>query len=322
MDCLFLSGISTSAQATTTIRKMSKARVSPFPPSIVNSNGSKLFVNGFNASPRSSVGFLPPMEDDKGDLGSKKRMHQTIRISLLLVFPMVLLLTMTIMSHVEAVRTQANANEVIRTIGTSLEVAELVRMLQIERGRTSMFLSSNRENQEVYTQLMKNRRDTDEKFKLVTDWSFVDIPELADSPLELRQPNFNIMLNTFRSNADLGYITVTQSLVFFTDLNVHLIGTLFSNVEAPAQYKFLVAFDNFARAADFAGVQRAVGAAFWIPCDYTESNRLWLIETHSDHGTMNEAAFRYFAPLKNSYFRIRDSHVPLWQDMERMVSNS
>lgn len=275
------------------------------------------YQNGF--SPRASSRALTPLAIKDPEFHAKKRWLQTAKVTVLLVSPMILLLVMTIMAHVDALQTQRNSEMVIYSIKTSLEVAELVRMLQIERGRTSMYLSSNRTNQAVRKQLAENRADTDSKFKLVTDWSFVDIYHLNKSALETRGPDFFNMMRNFRRDADQGYISITGSLKFFSKLNHELIGTLFSGSEAPNQYKHLVAFDSFARAGESAGIQRAIGAAFWIPCDYLESNKLWLIETHSDHSSMLEASFRYFPPLKESYTRIIGSYAPLWEDIERMV---
>ena len=269
-------------------------------------------------TPRSSFATPPPIGITSGDFNNRKRLVQTIKVSLLLIFPMILLVTMTVMAHVDALSTRSHAVSVKYAIATSFAVAELVRMLQIERGRTSMYLSSNRTNKVIFEGLIESRKNTDAKYLLVSDWSTVDIPLLKSSNPDRRSVNFAIMLGEHRTGADIGIITSTETVRFFTDLNGEMIGTLFRNVDSPQQYKYLVAFDNFVRATEFAGVQRALAAAWWLPCQ--PSNKMWLLDTHSSHWTMLSVTFRYHEGARETYFRIRGQYDPNWDDIERMVS--
>ena len=232
---------------------------------------------------------------------------------------MLMLLGMTVNALVVSLDSLWSARSIHVSINKSLEVAELVRNLQIERGRTSMFLSSNRTNMLVFDKLLQSRSNTDYAAQFVSDWSFVDIVYLRNYT-DPRNVAFMKFMGTFRNMADIGRVPVTTSNHFFTDLNVALLGTLFRDVTAPSQYKYLVAFDNFGRASDKAGVQRAVAAAFWLPCDYEKENWLWLVETHSDHKTLLEASYRYHPALEDSYKRVIFGRENLWWDIEDMVT--
>ena len=210
-----------------------------------------------------------------------------------------------------------DTTDTIWAINKSLEVAELVRNLQIERGRTSMFLSTNRSNMLVFDNLLKARDNTDYAAQMVSDWSFIIIPLLVNysDPIGIA---FTKHLGKFRNLADIGKVPVDDAVRFFGNLNAQLLRVLFKEVKAPNDYRYLVAFDNFGRAAEAAGIVRAVGAAFWLPC--VSRNRMWVLETYSNHKSLLESSFIYYPPLETAYLRSMEQQGPLRQDIDNMVN--
>ena len=189
-------------------------------------------------------------------------------------------------------------------------IGELVIALQVERGLTTAYISSNYSQTDVYTELVTARRDTDKAFGMIEDW-----PEALEDdamwPLN-DQKNAVKVIQQHRQKVDSRHKELSgescseKNLMFYTDINRRLIETNIEEsrrLEAKVWHQ-LVAKQSILLATDFYGIERALGSVFYVQCSLRDDNMHWLRTVRTQGDMMLNQTFDYHHRSRTEYSRL------------------
>ncbi|KAK3775461.1 hypothetical protein RRG08_015307 [Elysia crispata] len=141
------------------------------------------------------------------------------------------------------------------------EIGRVVHEIQIERGRSTLFLTvSSGDAGDAWQQLLEQRTSVDSATNQLTQW-----PDQAR--LELGTlPDHKVKVEAFRRNVETGSVNYSDTLAFYSNINRVLINWMGNEVNSFATgdaWADLTAFHFLTLAKENMGVERARGSAFW-----------------------------------------------------------
>ncbi len=234
-----------------------------------------------------------------GDIMKKIFTSDTTKVSTIIMIPVLALISITATTLSKTIHTSTLASDANAAIQNAFLVSKLVGRLQIERGLTAMYLSSNKTNSLAFKKLTAARLKTDDHVKMLNDWL----------DLTLRSTN-----TTLKSTGELGdYImrhrfqvavhpmSFEENINFYTELNIEFLDVSAKSIHVESQDRYLVAFDSLLRAGDAAGIQRALGSSYWAPCRFSPSNFRWFQDLNAHVQTFLQQLFQYHTPSRTNY---------------------
>ena len=188
-------------------------------------------------------------------------------------------------------------------------IGELVIALQVERGLTTTYISSNYSQTNVYSELVTARRDSDKAFDMIEDWP----EDVEDDAISLNnKTNAEKVIQQHRLNADLRHKGLTseicseKNLMFYTDITRRLIKTTIDEsrkLEASVWHQ-LVAKQSILLATDFYGIERALGSVFYVQCSLSDDSLHWLRTVRTQGDMMLNLTFDYHHTSRTEYDRL------------------
>ncbi len=183
-------------------------------------------------------------------------------------------------------------------------LGHLVVSLQVERGLSAAYLSSNKTQANLYAELQIARRNTDERFVNVDDTMLArfSIPQMGDVQnkaslyntlwkhrlkVDRREPG-----TTFDTNIRF-YTAITRGLI---ELNIIESRKLTSNL-----WYQLVAKSSLLLSTDFYGIERALGSVFYVQCTLSDEILLWFKTVKTQGDLMLQQAFNYYQKISNHH---------------------
>ena len=186
-----------------------------------------------------------------------------------------------------------------------MQVAAVVSRTQIERGRTALYLSSNLTNEDALNLLVnEDRRMTDENIRKLTWWPKITMTFPYTQTFNTVHEFLIYFNDTFRVEVLEGKWTFKDSILFFTDLNKHLLDVSLNSIKVPSSEEvsdLLFAFNSLMRATENSGITRAVGSTFFAPCYLTREFMNWFISLEAKIDNCLDFAAQYFPPSRDFY---------------------
>ena len=233
------------------------------------------------------------------NISSKKKLVRVVKLNTLIVIPIVSLLVMTgILLQIS--RTTASQIEKTKLdITFAIDVSTIVNMLQIERGTTAMFMSSNVSNVGEIENVQRAREKTDDARIVVPS----DI-KLTFSNVSRNAIGLTYIINNLRKDVDENKLSIKTMISRYTALNHRLLDLSIASVDLPTlgmPWRTIVSINTLSRASDSVGIQRALGSTFFVTCGFNRETELWFMELETELQTYMQLSFFYYPRGETMY---------------------
>ena len=226
------------------------------------------------------------------NISSKQKLVRVVKLNTLIVIPIVSLLVMTgILLQIS--RTTASQIEKTKLdITFAIDVSTIVNVLQIERGTTAMFMSSNVSNVGEIENVQRAREKTDR--------SRITVPsdmEMNFGNNSRNATDLTYIINNLRKDVDQNKLSIKTMISRYTTLNHKLLDLSISSVDLPTlgmPWRTIVSINTLSRASDSIGIQRALGSTFFVTCGFNRETELWFMELETELQTYVELSFFYY----------------------------
>ncbi|XP_071827298.1 uncharacterized protein [Apostichopus japonicus] len=221
--------------------------------------------------------------DDKGDQSGENgvnehrivsvkkglsKYNRSIKLVLLALFPTSALVICALLILTQATNSATVFGRVRSLITENLDqVGDLVHILQIERGTTVLYLSSNRDAS-VLQRLQLAYQNSEETIENVTSWRSINMSDAGNIPYYYFESKDTFMthIHEYRKNISLQVQNIRPPLEFYTEAVDKIIEWFwedFSQYETGNEWSNLVAYRLVILAKEQFGVERALGGQFF-----------------------------------------------------------
>ncbi|CAC5382252.1 Guanylate cyclase 32E,Guanylate cyclase soluble subunit beta-2,Head-specific guanylate cyclase,Retinal guanylyl cyclase 2,Heat-stable enterotoxin receptor,Olfactory guanylyl cyclase GC-D,Atrial natriuretic peptide receptor 2,Receptor-type guanylate cyclase gcy-9,Receptor-type guanylate cyclase Gyc76C,Receptor-type guanylate cyclase gcy-27,Receptor-type guanylate cyclase gcy-18,Receptor-type guanylate cyclase gcy-28,Speract receptor,Receptor-type guanylate cyclase gcy-29,Receptor-type guanylate cyclase gcy- len=199
-----------------------------------------------------------------------------VKILVLAIIPIIVLVIqggITIADDNNHVRIQ---NKVEADIKFSVEIGLLVHNLQIERGTTTMYVSSGR--MDILPVLQSKRKITDKSLNALGEWISLSTPGYFRSKNTYFQ-----RLREYRNTFDSLNKSSSEVIRFYsndTDVILAWLGSVITNAKyvTGTRWQPLIAYHMILLSKEQAGMERALGGVFYEKGSVSSSELLWYKE--------------------------------------------
>eukprot|EP00105_Crassostrea_gigas_P000984 XP_011412980.1 PREDICTED: uncharacterized protein LOC105317877 [Crassostrea gigas] len=189
------------------------------------------------------------------------------RMILIILIPVLALLYLTTNSLLKASEVKKSTVSAITEVTSAKKLANLIQMLQRERGISATFLSANGNRSQASEAMFAARENT--------DLAFVDVQEHGNT-VEMNGTTYTMSMlreSVYFARERIGNnsVLVEDHLNFYTDLNNLLMNSMFGDINiSKDQNHFvdIVAFSSILRWTDIIGLLRARIAFQYATCDF------------------------------------------------------
>lgn len=205
------------------------------------------------------------LENLKGmmEAGLKQRLKQIAKLLLVLLLPISTLIIFSGLQTASAIREERKASNAIKIIREYFRIDRLISDLQVERGITSSFISSNNTNLNAHLKMMAAKNTTDKSIFEINSWPYPGL-EVKDK-LYARKEDLHKSILNFRSQPNNN---VNDTMFFFTEIIESMIAWTASFVELTIKVDHfdLVSSHALLSSGNEIGLQR--GFVQWKPDKY------------------------------------------------------
>lgn len=189
------------------------------------------------------------------------------KMILIILIPVLALLYLTTNSLLKASEVKKSTVSAITEVTSAKKLANLIQMLQRERGISATFLSANGNRSQASDAMFAARENT--------DLAFVDVQEHGNTVDMNGTPYTMLMLreSVYFARERIGNdsVLVEDHLNFYTDLNNVLMNSMFGDINISKDQNYfvdIVAFSSILRWTDIIGLLRARIAFQYATCDF------------------------------------------------------
>ncbi|CAH1779302.1 unnamed protein product [Owenia fusiformis] len=220
---------------------------------------------------------------------------ETLKMLMLMMLPITGLIIMSILALVAAIDVNNTASNVNSMIELSNQMRELVKNLQIERGKTALYLSETYEDlkQKTYLNVLKERQNTDVALDNVTGWKHT----YRINNKDYTKDKFRDEIQDYRTKLLLNPITVEENIHYYTAIIQDLIGVTSIETELPNSetlWRYVVASEIILRLSDVIGIERALGSTFFATCGLSPSNFVWFTSLAGKKEALMELVYKNY----------------------------
>ncbi|XP_072051474.1 uncharacterized protein [Amphiura filiformis] len=179
----------------------------------------------------------------------------------------------------------------------------LVVSLQVERGLSAAYLSSEKSQQNVFAELQNARRKTDDAFGAINFWPLnLNVSSIGSftSKAALHEEVWSHRLKVDRRAPGTTFDT---NIKFYTSINVELIevNIVESRKLTSRVWYQLVAKSSLLLATDFYGIERALGSVFYVQCRLKDDIVQWFKTVQTQGDMMLQQSFSYDGDTETRY---------------------
>lgn len=255
------------------------------------------------------------------------RGRRRLRLILVTAMCLVAFTGLTVLTIFDVLRAKENAfkTKTLQTsVKLSIEIADLVHKLQIERGTRVLYVSSGRDH-DVLERVLQAGNNTDELAKNLDSWPENEQDRYNFSSLE----TFLVMVNNHRNFYSVVNSTIQGEITFYSKIISNLFEWLFRNVQE-INYDVLsefIAYRMILIGKEKTGVERALGGSFFSRGRFLEiDDLLWFAENNVLGEENLNAGMELMPEIKDFYKRAVEEHngsvlVELEQKRKIILSN-
>jgi hypothetical protein len=150
------------------------------------------------------------------------------------------------------------ANQVVKyNIMFSVEIGSVIHQIQIERGTTALYVSSNADPF-IKPRLLALYMKTDKAIAALSKWIPVDGSDTRKA--------FQEDINIFRAEVKAKNLTLREVINFYTEKNAAFIRMIGKSINMEKAFKFwtdLTAYQMLIFSKEQAGIERALGSTYF-----------------------------------------------------------
>ncbi|XP_062568402.1 uncharacterized protein LOC134230582 [Saccostrea cucullata] len=239
------------------------------------------------------------------------------KMIIIILIPVLSLTSLATYSLLKAAKVKKASVDSIQKVKVAHLYANLIQMLQRERGISSTYLSTSSNRNVLLDIMLKARTNSDQAFAQIP--SNHDAIYIQGIPHTIFEVQKRILLS--RAKIENGSFSVEDHLTFYTQINTGLMNIMFNDVSIPGEYSCIldvVAFSSLVRWTDVIGLLRARIAFQYATCEFTsetlqnykfltgEAKSYKDIFTHYSSDTKtaflkkNQSAERYLEDVRNT----------------------
>lgn len=238
------------------------------------------------------------------------RRHRRLRLAVVTGLCLVAMTGLTVLTILDTLKASASAlksKTLQNSVKLSIEVAGLIHTLQIERGTRVLLVSSGRDHS-VWLKVLEAGNNTDEFAKNLDKWPEAELDRYNFNSLE----TFMALLNSHRILLDsVDNSTVRDEIIFYSEIISNLFDWLFRNVQQ-IDHDVLSEFIGYQMlliGKEKTGIERALGGAFFIRGQFSETNELlWFAENNLLGREKLNSSMQLMPEIKEIYKKAVESH--------------
>lgn len=199
--------------------------------------------------------------------GKKVQLYKVLGVMMVPILAVILQNTILLGS---SVINKNQVREIQEQISTGVQLGTLIHHLQIERGVTALYISSEGDAT-VADKRAEVSRDTDTILATISRW-----PENKNDGLTFtNKSNFQLGLNKHRyylGRTSFSDVSVDAEITYYSDIISVLLGwvtDVVQELKGTDNWKSLVAYSLLMHGKESVGVERARGSAFFVKGKYT-----------------------------------------------------
>lgn len=226
------------------------------------------------------------------------RRNQLIKLIVLILIPCIGLFIQSAFTVVASIQSIHDADNIEEIVKFSIGCSELVHSLQIERGISVLYVSSNFSDQ-VLEQLLRIRAATDTTYPVFPCFFVNNQTSSFDHIAEVRK---YLALNRQEISDQLR--TANEVIAFYTDMIVVITNQIrqriqqFKHIEL---WKSLVSFQLLIAAQENTGVERAIGSTYFTQTSLDPDTHARYIQKNTRSETFLNTSFTYSVIAYNYY---------------------
>lgn len=235
---------------------------------------------------------------DKMTSNSQDKWRQMGKMISVILLPVTTLVVVTIIALAGAIGVRQDSLQAQQAITDYLLLDNVVTNLQIERGKTTSYLSSNGSNVQAWNELLDLRNITDRSIAAIIRWP--ESPELDWNTLQ----SFVDTLEDFRSQVYNIEMTTDYAVEFYAYTNMELMDAATAGLILPRRgdmWQMVVASSSLLRTSEVVGIQRALCSPYFTVCNFTTSQQRYLTQLLSQETTMLKLAFSFYPNASGHY---------------------
>ncbi|XP_060082275.1 uncharacterized protein LOC132561594 [Ylistrum balloti] len=261
-------------------------------------------------------------QEDINILSENGRRCQMVKILLLTLVPILILSGITLVGVIENTPDYAVKSAIQNGIHTSLEVGSIIHRLQIERGVSVTYLSSNGDSV-VYDMLLSVYVLTDKAIEEVPVWpSNNDISTYFKSKLA-----YSKRILKFRELVMNNNVTLFRVIELYSELNAVIIEWIAGvvNLALTGQLsRSMIAYHMLLLAKDETGVERAIGSSFFEKGNFSNDELVVYVEKKFSASTYTALSMTY-SSLVSSMIKDRftgsELHIRITEMRQHIIDN-
>ncbi len=226
------------------------------------------------------------------------KIKRIIRMNLVVVVPIISLIAMAAILLQNALTTQRDVKNARNDVEFALSVSAIVSALQVERGTSALYMSSNSANIGEVARVRDVRASTDRALRMIP----------ADTAILLRGDNHTRPLveivHELRDDVNGQRIVLREMVDRYTNLDHSLLDYSVAVVDLPGKgmpWRVVVAINTLSRASDSIGIQRALGSTFYVTCSFDRATAEWFAALETAYQTYLTISFFYYEDGRRFY---------------------
>ncbi|CAH1251342.1 NPR2 [Branchiostoma lanceolatum] len=223
-----------------------------------------------------------PNDDDSTPPKLKgKQFVRLIVLIFLALLPVFSMVVQNALSLEEATALKSEGQETGNEIVFSTEIGHIVHDLALERGTSSLFISSGGDT-DIYQRLLRIYEETDDSIGSLSHWLPYDkhYPDNFKSPEELKTHLAHHRSNVwFKQNET----SVEKEIQFYTDINkmlIHIMSAVLSRADTSQLWTTIVAYQMLLGSIESANIEMNLGWTFFNkgPEGFSTDELIWYDE--------------------------------------------
>ena len=192
------------------------------------------------------------------------------KLILLILFPLLASLYFSAINLIQLASKQSTLSQIQALITVTVANNALVHELQKERGATALFLGS--QGKEFSQELANQRAETDQALAIYNKKLSAFNSDDTQTNTILSSINKSLSeLSTIRRSSDKLSIPLSEAIGYYTKQNKTMLGLtgFFSSISPTETVENAIAYFNFLKAKELAGIERAVASGNFVKGKFT-----------------------------------------------------
>ncbi|XP_052212377.1 receptor-type guanylate cyclase daf-11-like [Dreissena polymorpha] len=251
----------------------------------------------------------------------RERRCKLFKLTMLAIVPGVIIIVRDAMKVARDVQTFQQNRDVQEIIRFSVEISDVIHAMQIERGTTALYVSSN-DDPFLHSRLLNVYQDTDAAISILSKWISIGSKEFFQTKY-----SFQRHISEFRSDLVSRNVTLSEVINFYSDDNGDFVAMIGRSLNLRKPFNFWVDLASYQRliiSKEQAGIERALGSTYFARGHLPDTDHHWYIESRvlGAHFLQQSRIFSEFTESNiDSLFEGTDLHARIVSMQEQIIDN-